>query len=247
MNHLFYKLPWNLFSENLIKSIIYSENKNPKTSTSIQTEIIWKILINDDSQKAIRHFAKCFVTAVKEFSSGFDPKKYPEYIPFEWPMGDELGGGAQIPHISALISNYIQLNLLLLNRNVFEQIILGPNLNKSWIFDVCMDKADFGLPNWIGSKLEEILEIKDKDEYEFKYKLKPFDRDITEKITELNKLYFRCIYAYDHQHKYYNYLPEIDVEFVLHEIELLFGIKTQLSTYGMPIAYINTENGLVRV
>lgn len=77
------------------------------------------------------------------------------------------------------------LNLLLLNREKY--ITLWPNRDNNHMFNICCGRFDGSHLDFMSDKFNELFDRRGN--------LKEFTVDIVEKIIEICKVFFRCLYT----------------------------------------------------
>lgn len=189
--HQQHNIPWNVLDE-----IIYFNKFNGK------------VCFTDYSK--FKYFFDCMDTTIKEFSNS-TPKKIEiskqkwrdprvvieveeendQYNPFEWDPSFIHCGGGQTPYFSSLTCGYVMLNLLLVNREKY--ITLWSNCYNDHMFNICCGRFDGSHPDFMSDKFKELFDREGN--------LKEFTVDIVEKIIEICKVFFRCLYTYKRHDK----------------------------------------------
>lgn len=165
------KLSWNQLNNNI--SIIISI-KSPKYAYNIKT---------------FDYFSNELFDLLNDFAN---TTKFIPYNPYEWTNESELfnSSGGQMSHLHALISVYIQLNLLLLDFNKYKNYWLKFNGNNitDGVFNVCLGNYDYGHPEFLSKKMNIILQSILKNNIEL-------NTEIIILIQDYLKIVFSCLYS----------------------------------------------------
>ena len=185
--HLAHRLPWSDLCE-----VLRPQLKPGSSSTLI-------VRIDVPGARKIRHWARCFVSAVLDFSATAKDLD-DELDPTTWT--DEsmtAGGGGRLNYWTSIVSAYIKLNLLIadpaMGPAVFSEAndFHGPHY--SWPFICCAGEYDGSHPERLATSFQRFYSKVDG-----KWCFKGVTEETLEPIKEHLRLLFQCLYTFVRKH-----------------------------------------------
>ncbi|RLN94866.1 hypothetical protein BBJ28_00011977 [Nothophytophthora sp. Chile5] len=142
--------------------------------------------------KQLAHFARCLAAALQEFAA--TDKRPPvdeggnSLDPATWGI-EAFGSMGYTGFYYSLLGGYVQLNLLLMDPEVYLPIVQrGKDAAPHFLLVLC-GHCDGGLPEWMARRLRPILRGDDP------FRLKPLTAEVLQNMRDHCALIFRCLYS----------------------------------------------------
>lgn len=150
-------------------------------------------------KKKIHHFAKVLTKTIADYSSTWNKPRNNDLDPTTWPYGDRMySAGAFICNLDTLVSVYVQLNLILLDRAYLNTT---PLLRSNWVYDMCEGCGDGGHEDYMANEFSRVRGKLFKLTHKGKYSQQNiYDIVLTDETVNLTRKYldkvFECLIRY---------------------------------------------------
>ena len=159
--------------------------------------------LEEKHEKIIQHFARCFSDALQEFAASDQsaPEEKQKFDPTTWNIHPR-GFGGYMGYYPSLMQGYFQLNLILMDPQVFLPIVLRNVGGCTWAMQVLCGSCDGGHPEWLANHI--------RDAFTERGYLKPLTADVVQILRDHCALLFRCLYSVSGENRALN--PELAAE-----------------------------------